>query len=144
MLVWHTTRTSSSSVSVRYATRMLGTFVRLYEHTEGEHELLRKFIILLASFLQSCWPHLMSLPIGPGKCQFTPRACSLRKRSKPLMRTLLAAISHMSHDDSFHTWAATLYSSIKGSRVKWNCRGSSAEKKNRLEESKDRKKAANK
>lgn len=33
----------------------------------------------------------------------------------PLMSTLFRASSHMSHELSFHTWAAMLYSSINGS-----------------------------
>lgn len=35
----------------------------------------------------------------------------------PLISTLFLASSHMSQELSFHTWAAMLYSSIKGSYV---------------------------
>lgn len=41
--------------------------------------------------------------------------CPLTLCGKPLMTTLLRASSDMSHELSFHTWAAMLYSSISGS-----------------------------
>ena len=61
---------------------------------------------------------------------------------KPLVTTELRASSHISQLDNFQTLkrsnkilsmlarvtcAAILYSSIRGSLVKWNCRGSSVE-----------------
>ena len=55
-----------------------------------------------------------------------PRGCGTLWE-KPLMSTLLRANSHMSQELSFHTWVAMLYSSISGSLVKWNCRGSSVD-----------------
>jgi len=47
---------------------------------------------------------------------------------KPDIRTEFLAISDMSTELSFHTWQATEYSSISGSFVRWNCRGSSVER----------------
>jgi hypothetical protein len=48
-------------------------------------------------------------------CIYTSDSSTHTLWGKPLMRTLLWASSHMSHELSFHTCAAILYSSIRGS-----------------------------
>ena len=53
---------------------------------------------------------------------------SLTSLENPLIKTEFLANSHMSHEDIFQTWVAMLYSSIRGSLVKWNCKGSSVER----------------
>ena len=57
------------------------------------------------------------LPAGPGRWYRSPMKCALYGCSNPLCSTLLRAISHMSVELSFHTCAATQYSSTSGSRV---------------------------
>ena len=71
-------------------------------------------------------PNVISLPSGPGMRYRFDRNARLFSSLNPLCFTLFTASSHMSLGESFHTCAATLYSSISGSRVKWNCSGSSA------------------
>jgi hypothetical protein len=51
----------------------------------------------------------------------------LTEWENPLICTELRANSHMSQEDIFQTWVAMLYSSMRGSLVKWNCSGSSVD-----------------
>lgn len=88
------------------------------------------------SFLCVVWSQPVLFALKNKNEQFSnPNIFVLTKKMKqqtlwgnPLMRTEFLASSHISHELSFQTWAAMLYSSMRGSLVKWNCKGSSVER----------------
>ena len=68
---------------------------------------------MLLCWIESvCAGECMS-PVDKHKMRRGVNFCTLCEN--PLMRTLFLASSHMSQELSFHTWAAMLYSSIRGS-----------------------------
>jgi hypothetical protein len=65
----------------------------------------------MRTMLQANWPMSYVLQY----CIYASNSSTHTLWGNPLMRTLLRASSHMSHELNFHTCAAILYSSIRGS-----------------------------
>lgn len=91
----------------------------------------------ISSTWQSLLKHILNagtlvfcilLPSGPGSQNLSCTQCILTRWGNPEWRTEFLATSQRSVPLNFQTWAATEYSSTKGSLVKWICKGSSVER----------------